>query len=60
MSRRMALVAAAALAALGIAVGVWAAGGSGSGAADTACDEPTYTVEDPNSSKLMEYRKPGC
>jgi hypothetical protein len=49
-------VGAAALAALGVALGVWAAGPGGG----PECRTETFVVEDSVSPKMMTYRRQDC
>ena len=58
MKKRLLVIAAAVLLALGVAVAVWAAGGT-SGSGRTACAK-TITVEDTMSPKMMEYHRADC
>ena len=52
--RRLLVLGAAALAALGIAVGVWAARGDDTAA---ACPTTTYLAEDSLTPKVMTYHR---
>ena len=56
------MLAAVVLVTLGVAVAVWAAGGtSGSGSTTTSDDcEKTITVQDTASPKMMEYHRSDC
>lgn len=62
MRLRLVVLAAVLLVTLGVAVAVWAAGGtSDSGTPGKSEDcEKTITVQDTGSPKMMEYRRQDC
>ena len=62
MKRRVVVLVAVVLVTLGVAVAVWAAGGtSESGSRPTRDDcEKTITVQDTGSPKMMEYHRRDC
>lgn len=62
MRRRLMVVAAAVVLALGVAVAVWAAGGSSDSGSSRKPDdcEKTITVQDTASPKMMEYHRRDC
>jgi hypothetical protein len=60
--KRLLVVATVIVLALGVAVAVWASGGtsdSGSPGKSEDC-EKTITVQDTGSPKMMEYRRQDC
>jgi hypothetical protein len=60
--KRLLVVATVIVLALGVAVAVWASGGtsdSGSSGKPEDC-EKTITVQDTGSPKMMEYRRQDC
>ena len=59
MKRRLVVIAAVVLLALGIAVAVWAAGGTPDSSKADDCAK-TVTVEDTMSPKMMEYHRADC
>ena len=61
MRKRLLVVAAVIVLALGVAVAVWASGGtSDSGPGKSEDCEKTITVQDTGSPKMMEYRRQDC
>ena len=57
MLKRLVVLAAAAVLATGVGIGVWAAS---SGASETDDCAKTITVEDTATPRLMEYRRDDC
>ena len=62
MKRRLVVLAAVVLVTLGVAVAVWAAGGTSDSRSTPKRDdcEKTITVQDTASPKMMEYHRQDC